>query len=187
MQVATAHFKERGCGQVVNISSALGRVPSVMPRAAYSAAKHYLNSLTANFRQEVGETHPRVTFTIVSPGLVYTEFGSNALHGGIDSRKLRGKAPGQEEDAVARVIMYAIRAQTPDVYTAAGHKKVMLDYLGALAHDPPADDDEAGANVTTPQHPPLVAVARRAAQERPALLCFGAGVVAGALLSRALR
>ena len=61
MQVAVAHFKERGSGQVLNVSSNLGRVPSVLPRAAYSASKHFLNALTANFRDELRESHPEIT------------------------------------------------------------------------------------------------------------------------------
>lgn len=48
--------------------------------------------------------------TLISPGIIFTEFGCNALHGGIDSRALRGVAPGQEEGEVAKVIMHAVRA-----------------------------------------------------------------------------
>ena len=83
-------------------------------------------------------THPGITVSLVSPGLVFTEFGSNALHGGVDSRALRGVAPGQEEDAVARVILHAIRTQAIDVYTPRGAKQRMLRYLDQLVQDPPA-------------------------------------------------
>jgi len=139
MQVAAAHFMARGRGQVINISSELGRVPSRVERAAYSGSKHFLNALTAGFRDEVAATHPDVLFTTVSPGLVYTEFGLNALHGGIDSRALRGKAPGQEPDAVASVVLHAIRMRAVDLYTAPGAKQRMLDYLEGLAQDPPVE------------------------------------------------
>ena len=39
MQEVLPHFKERGAGQVINISSMLGRIPYALPRAAYSAAR----------------------------------------------------------------------------------------------------------------------------------------------------
>ncbi len=59
MQEVLPHFKERNVGQVINISSMLGRIPFVPFRSAYCAAKHFLNSLTATFRAEVQATHPR--------------------------------------------------------------------------------------------------------------------------------
>src|SRR5204863_2237749 len=50
MQEVLPHFKERGSGQVVNISSMLGRIPFATHRSAYCGAKHFLNALTAMFR-----------------------------------------------------------------------------------------------------------------------------------------
>merc|ERR1711862_973640 len=138
MQVATRHFKERGRGHVINVSSLLGRKPLAVPRSAYSASKHFLNSLTANFRDEVRATHPDVAISLVSPGLVYTDFGKNALHGGVDSKTLRGKMPGQEEDEVAKVIVETIKSRDLDVYTKAGFKKEVIDYLDGLTKDPSA-------------------------------------------------
>ena len=37
-------------------------------RSAYSGSKHFLNALTAMFREEVQKTHPGIQFTLVSPG-----------------------------------------------------------------------------------------------------------------------
>ncbi len=51
------HFKSRGTGHVINISSMLGRMPLAMFRSAYIGAKHFLNALTATLRMEVQETH----------------------------------------------------------------------------------------------------------------------------------
>jgi hypothetical protein len=48
----------------------------------------HLNALTATFRAEVQQTHPDIQFSLVSPGVVRTEFGLNARHGGPDSRQL---------------------------------------------------------------------------------------------------
>ena len=69
MQEVLPHFKERGEGHVINVSSMLGRVPFVVLRSAYSGAKHFLNALTANFRDEVKQTHPGIQFSLVSPGV----------------------------------------------------------------------------------------------------------------------
>ena len=99
MQEVLPHFRARGSGHVINVSSMLGRIPYVVPRAAYSASKHYLDALTANFRAEVQQTHPGIQFSLVSPGVVRTDFGTNARHGGPDSRQMtdaqtRGRGGG---------------------------------------------------------------------------------------------
>ena len=53
MQAVLPHFKKRGQGHLINVSSMLGRVPFAGFRSGYSAAKHALNSLTANLRMEL--------------------------------------------------------------------------------------------------------------------------------------
>ncbi|MEO5798978.1 MAG: SDR family NAD(P)-dependent oxidoreductase, partial [Gemmatimonadales bacterium] len=113
MQEVLPHFKERGTGQVINISSMLGRIPMAMFRSAYSGAKHFLNALTATFREEVQTTHPGIQFTLVSPGIVQTDFGLNALGGGPDSRSFPNS---QTAEQVADVIAGAIESRLPDVY-----------------------------------------------------------------------
>jgi NADP-dependent 3-hydroxy acid dehydrogenase YdfG len=60
MQVVLPHFKERGSGHIINVSSMLGRLPFAIGRSAYSAAKHALNSLTANLRMELREKYPGI-------------------------------------------------------------------------------------------------------------------------------
>ena len=90
MQEVLPHFKERGTGHVINISSMLGRTPLATFRSAYNGAKHFVNALTANFRDEIRQTHPGIQVSLVSPGVVYTEFGLHAAHGGPDSRELPG-------------------------------------------------------------------------------------------------
>ena len=49
MQEVLPHFKERGTGHIINVSSMLGRIPFAMVRSAYCGAKHFLNALTATF------------------------------------------------------------------------------------------------------------------------------------------
>lgn len=133
MQAVLPHFKERGTGQVVNVSSMLGRVPFAVIRSAYSGAKHFLNALTDNFRREVHQTHPEIQFTLISPGVVHTEFGVNARHGGPDSRSL---PDAQSAEEVARVIADAIAAGRADVYTRPGSRERVLGYIGGLGEDP---------------------------------------------------
>ena len=133
MQAVLPHFKQRGRGHVINVSSMLGRMPAALFRSAYSGAKHFLNALTANMRDELRSTHPGIQVSLVSPGVVRTEFGVNAVHGGPDSRTLPNSQSAEE---VAEVIAGAIASRAPDVYTRPGARQVVLDYLGGLGQDP---------------------------------------------------
>ena len=133
MQEVLPHFQSRNAGHVINVSSMLGRVPFAPFRSAYSGAKHFLNALTANFRAEVQATHPGIQVTLVSPGVVRTEFGVNALHGGPDSRTL---PDSQSADEVAAVIGDLIETRRPDVYTRPGARERVLGYLASLTEDP---------------------------------------------------
>jgi NADP-dependent 3-hydroxy acid dehydrogenase YdfG len=133
MQETLEHFKSRGEGQVINVSSMLGRIPFATFRSAYCGAKHFLNALTATFRAEVQATHPAIQYTLVSPGVVRTEFGLNARHGGVDSRTLPNSQSAEE---VAEVIAKVMITRQADVYTRVGARQMVLDYLGGLAADP---------------------------------------------------
>lgn len=133
MQEVLPHFKERGRGHVINVSSMLGRVPFATFRSAYNGSKHFLNALTANFRDEVKATHPDIQFSLVSPGVVFTEFGLRARHGGVDSRTL---PQGQGPEAVAEVIASVVKSRRPDVYTRPGARQMIVDYFSALGEDP---------------------------------------------------
>lgn len=132
MQEVLPHFKERGEGHVVNVSSMLGRVPLAVMRSAYNGAKHFLNALTANFRTEVQETHPGIQFSVVSPGIVRTEFGVNARYGGPDSRLF---PDSQSAEEVAAVIASTLETRRPDVYTRRGASERVLGYYAALGSD----------------------------------------------------
>jgi short-subunit dehydrogenase len=129
MQEVLPHFKARNAGQIINISSMLGRAPTFIPRAAYSASKHFLNSLTANFRTEVQATHPGIQISLVSPGVVATDFGLNAIHGGVDSRAIPG---GQSAEEVADVIASVIETRQADVYTRPGAREMIAKYYADL-------------------------------------------------------
>jgi len=132
MQEVLPHFKERGRGHIINVSSMLGRMPFALFRSAYNGAKHFLNALTANFREELKTSHPDIQVSLVSPGVVFTEFGLRAKHGGVDSRTL---PQGQTPEVVADVIAGVIRSRKPDVYTRPGARQMVLDYYASLGED----------------------------------------------------
>ncbi len=129
MQEVLPHFKERRAGHVINVSSMLGRIPYALVRSSYSASKHFLNALTANFRTEVQQTHPDIQFSLVSPGMVHTEFGLNAVHGGPDSRNF---PDAQSAAEVAAVIAEVIESRRADVYTRPGSQERVVEYYRSL-------------------------------------------------------
>jgi NADP-dependent 3-hydroxy acid dehydrogenase YdfG len=133
MQEILPHFRERGRGHVVNVSSILGRIPFAVIRCAYSGAKHFLNVLTANMRDELRETHPEIRFSTVSPGVVRTNFGLNALHGGPDSWK---RKDAQSAEEVAALIAGVIDWGRDDVYSLPGQRQRVIDYYESIGEDP---------------------------------------------------
>ena len=137
MQAVLPHFQQRNDGQIVNVSSMLGRVPFTAARAAYTASKHALDGLTGSLRLELYQSHPGITVTTVHPGVVATDFGNNAKHGGLDSRSFPN---AQSAEQVADVIAQAIESKQVDVYTQPFGKKVVVDYFGA---DDMADAERA--------------------------------------------
>jgi NADP-dependent 3-hydroxy acid dehydrogenase YdfG len=133
MQEVLPHFQERGEGLVVNVSSMLGRIPFATLRSAYCGAKHFMNALTACFRAEVQQSHPGIGFSLVSPGVVYTDFGLSALHGGPDSRRF---PEGQTAREVAEVIADVLESRRKDVYTRPGARERVTGYYASLGEDP---------------------------------------------------
>ena len=133
MQEVLPHFKARNRGHVINVSSMLGRIPFATFRSAYCGAKHFLNAITATFRAEVQATHPNIQFSLVSPGIVRTEFGVKALHGGPDSRELPGSQSAEE---VAEVIASVVTTRVPDVYTRAGAQAMVATHYATIGVDP---------------------------------------------------
>jgi len=128
MQAVLPHFRARGSGHIINVSSMLGRMPFAVARSAYSAAKHALNALTANLRMELRGTYPEIHVTCVHPGVVTTEFGLHARHGGTDSRRMPGAQTAAE---VAQVIAEIIEHPRADVYTRPGAQQMVVSYYAA--------------------------------------------------------
>ena len=133
VQAVLPHFKERGDGHIINVSSMLGRIPAAVVRSAYCGAKHFLNALTATLRDEVQQTHPGIQISLVSPPVVRTDFGLNARHGGPDSRSF---GDSQSAEEAAAVIAEVIETRQPDTYTRAGSRDWVLGYYSTVGADP---------------------------------------------------
>jgi short-subunit dehydrogenase len=131
-QAIVPHFQARNAGHLINMSSFLARVPAASPRAAYSAAKAAVNSLTANLRMDLGISHPGVRITAVMPGPVMTGFHQSARHS--DGRPMpqrTGPLAAQTADQVAAAVLAHIDSPTPapEVYTNPVHGDMARRYL----------------------------------------------------------
>ena len=84
------------------------------------------------FRDELAATHPGIAVSLVSPGLIYTDFGKHALY---DGKDMRAQPGGQSREEVASVIMQVAETRQPDVFTKVGVKAEMLAYLDGLVED----------------------------------------------------
>lgn len=121
IQTIVPHFIKRGRGQIINVSSFLGRVPVASFRSAYSAAKAALNSLTTNLRMDLRD-HPNIHVTLVMPGVVTTDFARNVVGEprppmsapvGAGGARMQPQTPEEVADVIARVIHEPV----PEVYT----------------------------------------------------------------------
>jgi short-subunit dehydrogenase len=125
VQALLPHFRVRRAGHFIAVSSMLSRLPLAPVRSAYSASKAAVNAMMANLRGELRAELPGVHVTTVLPGVVATEFGSRALHGGADSRTLPGAQPVGE---VAVAIADAIEKPRAEVYTRATMREMLIAY-----------------------------------------------------------
>jgi short-subunit dehydrogenase len=114
----------------------LGRMPMAPFRSAYNGAKHFLNAITWNVRDELRQAFPGIIVSLVSPPVVATEFGVNAMHGGPDSRSLPFP---QDVAEVGEVIAYVIETKKTDVYTRPGSKAAVTQFFSGVGEDPPAE------------------------------------------------
>lgn len=114
MQAILPHFMERGEGHLINVSSFLSRIPFSTRRSVYSAAKAALNTLTANLRMDLRAEYPKINVSLVIPGVVSTEFETNARHG----TQLAAPLPNsQTPEEVAAVMIDLIDHPRAEVYT----------------------------------------------------------------------
>ena len=138
MQAAVPYFAARNAGQLVNVSSFLGRVPMAAVRSAYGAAKAALNVLTANLRIELRARAPGVHVTLVLPGMVTTDFGRRALGGPAPGPTWTSLAPPgtmlpQTAEEVAEMIAGAIHRPVPELYTSPAAAALARAYYADVA------------------------------------------------------
>jgi NADP-dependent 3-hydroxy acid dehydrogenase YdfG len=130
IQAVLPHMKEKKQGQIISISSGLSRFPWAPQRSAYSAAKAGVNMLMANLRVELQtQGFTNIKATTILPGIVATDFGKNARHGGVDNRQLPGAQP---VDEVAQVIADAIEKPRAEAYTRPQMLELASRYFAAL-------------------------------------------------------
>ncbi len=128
MQAIVPHFKERGGGHLINVSSFLGRVPLVTFRSAYNAAKAALNALTANMRMELLRDFPDIHVSLVMPGVVRTDFHRNALGAPSEAGAPRGGVPAQTADEVAERMVDLIAHPVAELYTNPASAEIARRY-----------------------------------------------------------
>ena len=106
----------------------LGRIPFAPIRSAYSAAKAAVNSLMTSLRLELRAGFPNIHVSTVMPGVVATDFGLNALHGGPDSRAL---PMAQPVDDVATLIADLVEHPRAELYTRPEMREMVARYFSA--------------------------------------------------------
>ena len=118
MQAVIPHFKQRGAGHLVNVSSFLGVVPFASYRSIYNAAKAALNSLTANLRMDLRPEFPNIHVSIVMPPRVTSDFAANARYGmSVPAGSFPAGNYTQTPDQVAAVMLDLIDHPRPEVLT----------------------------------------------------------------------
>ena len=120
----------RGDGQIVVVSSLLGKFP--MPnRSAYAGSKHALHGFFDALRAEVESQG--ISVTMVCPGFVRTNASFNALEGdGTPHNKMDTQiAGGLSPDKCARQIVRAIERRRREVYIC--RREIFGLYLSRFA------------------------------------------------------
>lgn len=125
------HFRERGRGQIVAISSMAGLM-GFPQRTGYSAAKHALKGWFETLQTE--HTIPGLHITLVYPGRIRTPIslssltGNGTAHGKMDDGQLNGISVGY----CAAKIIRSIEQKKKRVIIAKGER--VLWWLSFLAH-----------------------------------------------------
>ena len=83
------HFKEKGRGQFVVITSVVGKIGTPL-RSSYAASKHALHGFFDSLRAELYQDHIKIS--LICPGFVNTNVSINALTGQGDQQGTKDKA-----------------------------------------------------------------------------------------------
>lgn len=130
MQAIVPYFKEKGTGHLINISSALGRIPFTSYRAAYSASKAALNSLTANLRMDLRAAYPNIHISVVMPPMVSSDFAKHAVYGTpLPPGGLRLGAIPQTPEVAAAAIVELLDHPRVEIYTNPEQSELVARYF----------------------------------------------------------
>lgn len=148
MQTILPHFKQRGTGHIVNVSSFLGRVPITTYRSIYSASKSAVNVLSANLRMDLRSRYPGIHVSVVMPGIVDTPF-HEVVGPGLPVRAGGYLGPTRVESAeeVAAKIVSLIGEPKPELYTGPTSPDLVTAYfrdVGAFEENLAARERERG-------------------------------------------
>lgn len=134
MQAILPHFKERGKGHVINVSSLLGRVPFTTHRSIYSACKSAVNILSANARMDLAQGYPGIHVSVVMPGIVDTPFHDIAGPSlQVRAGGFLGQARVESADEVAEKIAGLIDNPVPEMYTNSAAQGIVSGYYSDVA------------------------------------------------------
>ncbi len=130
-QAVVPHFKERGQGHLINISSFLGRVPRFPHRSIYNAAKAAVNAITSNLRTDLRGT-PGIRVSLVLPGVVATQFPQN-VRGQKDPPFVVGQQVGnqrvQSVEEVAAMVADLLDHPADELYTNPATPPLVMKYF----------------------------------------------------------
>jgi NADP-dependent 3-hydroxy acid dehydrogenase YdfG len=130
MQAILPHFKERGEGHIVNVSSFLGRVPLTPYRSIYSASKSAVNVLSANLRMDLRSKYPGIHVSVMMPGIVDTPFHQIAGPGlTVRAGGFLGQAKVESADEAAQRIVALIDRPAPEAYSNPAAVELVTSYF----------------------------------------------------------
>lgn len=121
------HFKERGKGHFVVITSVVGKIGTPL-RSSYAASKHALHGFFDSLRAELFENDIKVT--LICPGFVNTNISINALtaKGETQGTKDKATAKGLDPDTFARKACKSISGEKQEV-VIGGFLEVLAVYV----------------------------------------------------------
>jgi short-subunit dehydrogenase len=130
MQAILPHFKERGEGHIINVSSFLGRVPFSPHRSVYSACKSAVNVLSANLRMDLKSKYPGIHVSVMMPGIVDTPFHEIAGPGlPVRAGGFIGQARVESADEAAQRIVALIDSPVPEAYSNPAAVDLVTSYF----------------------------------------------------------
>ena len=109
-QLAAAQMKDRDSGHIINLGSIAGH-ESYAGGVAYAATKHAVKAITEATKKDLHGTNVRVS--MVSPGLVETEFSEVRFSGDIEraANVYKGMEPLVAQDIAEIIVFVANRPQ----------------------------------------------------------------------------